>query len=129
MASEKTIVRTSNAPQPIGPYSQANVWNGLVFVAGQGPTNPATGQRSEDIESQTKQVLENIKAILEASGSSLDHALKCTCFLSDLNNFARFNSVYSTYFVANPPARTTVQAARLPGDILVEVDVIAAVKE
>lgn len=127
MSDEKRIVRTSNAPQPIGPYSQATVANGLVFVAGQGPTNPATGQRAgDDIESQTKQTLENVKSILEAAGSSLDKALRCTCYLRDLNDFGRFNAVYGTYFTNNPPARTTIQAARLPGDISVEVDVIAA---
>lgn len=128
MAEEKRIVRTNLAPQPVGPYSQATVWNGLVFVAGQGPTDPATGQRPDDIEGQTHQVLKNLRAILEAAGSSLDLTLKCTCFLRDMNDFQRFNAVYGEYFTQNPPARTTVQAARLPQDISVEIDVIAAVR-
>ena len=129
MADEKRVVRTNLAPQPVGPYSQANVFNGLVFVAGQGPTNPATGQRAgDDVESQTRQVLENIRAILEAANSSLDLALRCTCYLRDMNDFQRFNGVYATFFPQNPPTRTTIQAARLPGDIAVEIDVIAAVR-
>ena len=129
MADTKQIVRTNLAPQPVGPYSQAVVANGLVFVAGQGPTNPATGQRAgDDVESQTRQVLENLRAILEAANSSLDLALRCTCYLRDMNDFQRFNAVYATFFAQNPPARTTIQAARLPGDISVEIDVIAAVR-
>jgi len=129
VADTKQIVRTNLAPQPVGPYSQAVVANGLVFVAGQGPTNPATGQRAgDDVESQTRQVLENLRAILEAANSSLDLALRCTCYLRDMNDFQRFNAVYATFFAQNPPARTTIQAARLPGDISVEIDVIAAVR-
>ena len=128
MADEKRIVRTDLAPQPVGPYSQATVWNGLVFVAGQGPTNPATGQRVEDIEGQTHQVMRNLAAILVAADSALDLALRCTCYLRDMNDFQRFNAVYAQYFPQNPPARTTIQAGRLPGDIAVEIDIIAAVR-
>jgi len=129
MADEKRIVRTNLAPQPVGPYSQATVWNGLVFVAGQGPTDPATGQRAEDIEGQTRQVLNNLRAILEAANSSLDLALRCTCYLRDMDDFQKFNAVYAQYFPQNPPARTTIQAGRLPGDISVEIDVMAAVRQ
>ncbi|MCL4509100.1 MAG: Rid family detoxifying hydrolase [Chloroflexi bacterium] len=126
--TEKQTVKTSSAPQPIGPYSQAVVWDGLVFVSGQGPTDPITGQRPDGIEEQTHQVLKNIRAILEASNSSLDLVLKCSCFLRDMNDFAKFNAVYAMYFTGNPPARTTIQAGRLPGDIAVEIDVVAAVR-
>ena len=128
MPQEKQIVRTNRAPQPVGPYSQATVYNGLVFVAGQGPTDPATGQRAEDVEGQTHQVMKNLAAILEAANSGLDLALRCGCFLRDMDDFARFNAVYAQYFPSNPPARTTIQAGRLPGDIAVEIDVIAAVR-
>ncbi|MGI8916930.1 MAG: RidA family protein [Chloroflexota bacterium] len=128
MADEKHIVRTNLAPQPVGPYSQATVWNGMVFVAGQGPTDPATGQRADDIEGQTRQVLNNLRAILEAANSSLDLALRCTCYLRDMDDFQRFNAVYAQFFTQNPPARTTIQAGRLPGDISVEIDVMAAVR-
>lgn len=129
MADEKRIIRTNLAPQPVGPYSQATVWNGLVFVAGQGPTDPATGQRVEGIEGQTHQVMQNLRSILEAANSSLDLALKCTCYLRDMNDFQRFNAAYAEYFPHNPPARTTIQAGRLPGDISIEIDVMAAVRE
>ena len=129
MAEEKRIVRTNQAPQPVGPYSQAVVQHGLVFVAGQGPTDPATGTRVNDIEGQTHQVLKNLRAILEAANSSLDRVLRSSCFLRDMNDFQRFNAVYAEYFPHNPPARTTIQAGRLPGDISVEIDVIAAVRE
>jgi 2-iminobutanoate/2-iminopropanoate deaminase len=128
MANEKRIVRTDRAPQPVGPYSQATVWNGLVCVAGQGPTDPATGQRAGDIEGQTHQVMKNLAAILDAANSSLDLALKCTCYLRDMDDFQKFNAVYAQYFPNNPPARTTIQAGRLPGDISVEIDVMAAVR-
>ena len=128
MAGEQRIVRTSQAPQPVGPYSQAVVHHGLVFVAGQGPTDPATGKRVDDIAGQTHQVLKNLRAILEAAGSSLDLVLRSGCYLRDMNDFQQFNAVYAEYFPHNPPARTTIQAGRLPGDISVEIDVIAAVR-
>ena len=127
----KDVVRTSKAPNPIGPYSQAVRVGNLVFTAGQGPTNPATGQLvSGDIKAQARQVLENIKAILEAAGTSLDNVVKATCFLRDMNDFAAFNEVYAAYFNGDsPPARTTVQAARLPRDIAVEIDTVAVVPD
>lgn len=124
----KQIVRTDNAPKPVGPYSQAVRTGNLLFVAGQGPTNPQTGQRvQESIQAETRQVLENVKAILEAGGSSLGQVVKSTCYLADMNDFQAFNSVYAEYFPSEPPARTTIQAGRLPMDIRVEVDVIATV--
>jgi len=124
----KKTVATPNAPQAIGPYSQAVVWNGLVFLSGQIPLDPATGQLVEgDVAAQTGRVLENLKAVLEACGSSLDHALKTTVYLRDMADFQRMNEVYARYFPGNPPARSTVEAARLPRDVRVEIDLIAAV--
>ncbi|MCL5946989.1 MAG: Rid family detoxifying hydrolase [Chloroflexi bacterium] len=126
--TDKLPVHTAAAPQPIGPYSQAVVAGNLAFVSGQGPADPATGQRAEDIEAQTHQVLRNIRAILEAADSSLDLVVKTTCYLRDMNDFGRFNAVYASYFPMNPPARTTIQAGRLPGDIGIEIDAIALVR-
>ena len=123
----KEVVRTENAPKPIGPYSQAIRTGNLLFVAGQGPMNPQTGQmQRQDIQAETRQVLENVKAILEAAGASLAQVVKTTCYLADINDFQAFNAVYAQYFPTDPPARTTIQAARLPGDIRVEVEVVAA---
>lgn len=123
----KDIVRTRNAPAPIGPYSQAVKLGGLVFVAGQGGKHPVSGDIPSDVQGQSRQVMENLKAILEAAGSSMDKVVKTTCYLSDMDNFAAFNEIYGQYFASEPPARTTIQAARLPMDILVEVEVIASV--
>lgn len=124
----KQIVQTEAAPKPIGPYSQAVRAGNLVFVSGQGPIDPKTNQAvTAGIEAETRQVMENLKAILEAAGSSLDRAVKCGCFLANLDDFQAFNGVYREYFTSDPPARTTIQAARLPGGIRVEVDVIATV--
>ncbi|MCC6291593.1 MAG: RidA family protein [Bryobacterales bacterium] len=126
--SAKRIVATSAAPAAIGPYSQAVVHNGLVYVSGQIPLNPATGQVvAGDVAAQTAQVMDNLRAILEASGASLDSVLKTTVFLADLGEFAAMNEVYGRYFAANPPARATVQAARLPRDARLEIDCVAAV--
>ncbi|MGE5644676.1 MAG: RidA family protein [Acidobacteriota bacterium] len=123
----KTAISTDNAPKAIGPYSQAVVSNGLAFLSGQIPLDPATGQMAEDdIAVQTARVLDNIKAVLAASGSSLDRVLKTTVFLKDLGEFARMNEVYAKYFPKDPPARSTVEAARLPRDVRVEIDVIAS---
>ena len=125
----KTI-STENAPQAIGPYSQAVVHNGLAYLSGQIPLDPATGQLVEsDVAGQTERVLENIRAVLTAAGSSLDRVLKTTVFLRDMADFPRMNEVYARYFPANPPARSTVQAARLPRDVSVEIDCIAATGE
>src|SRR5439155_23033603 len=110
----------------MGPYSQAVVEGDLIFVAGQGPTNPQTGKRElGDVRSETKRVLENLQAILQAAGSSLDHVINCNVYLRDINDFAAMNEVYATFFSAPFPARTTIQAGALPGGIAVEIECIA----
>jgi len=124
----KRTVATDDAPKAIGPYSQAILHNGLAYLSGQIPLDPATGQLVEgDIAAQTTQVLENLKAVLEACGSGLASVLKTTVYLKDMGEFARMNEVYGKYFPANPPARSTVEAARLPRDARVEIDAIAIV--
>ena len=124
----KETVLTQHGPKPIGPYSQAIKCNGLLFVSGQIALDPKSGEFvGSDVAKQTERVLENLKAILEAGGSSLNHVVRTTVFLKDMNDFAAMNEVYGRYFTAAPPARSTVQAARLPKDALVEIDVIAAI--
>ena len=124
----KQVVATERAPKAIGPYSQAVVHNGLAYLSGQIPLDPATGQMVEgDIAVQTERVLENLKAVLEACGSSLGQVLKTTVFLKDMGEFPKMNEVYGRYFGENPPARATVEAARLPRDVRVEIEAIAAV--
>jgi 2-iminobutanoate/2-iminopropanoate deaminase len=124
----KHTIATAQAPQAIGPYSQAVVSNGLAYLSGQIPLDPATGQIVEgDIATQTERVLENLKAVLAACGSSLDQVLKTTVYLKDLGEFARMNEVYARYFPAAPPARSTVEVARLPRDARIEIDAIARV--
>jgi 2-iminobutanoate/2-iminopropanoate deaminase len=120
-------IYTKNAPDAIGPYSQATVVNGLVFTSGQIAINPATGNvEATTIEAQTEQVCTNLKNVLEASGSSLDKAVKTTCFLADMGDFASFNEIYGKYF-SNKPARSCVAVKELPKGVLVEVEVIAEV--
>jgi 2-iminobutanoate/2-iminopropanoate deaminase len=122
----KDIVLTDRGPKPIGPYSQAIKSNGFVFVSGQIALDPKTGEfAAPDIKVQTEKVFENLKGILEASGASLNHVVKTTVYLKDMNQFAAMNEVYARFFTAAPPARSTVQVARLPKDALVEIDVIA----
>jgi 2-iminobutanoate/2-iminopropanoate deaminase len=117
---------TEQAPKPIGPYSQAVIEGDVIFVAGQGCINPLTGQLElGDVRSETKRVFENLRAILQAAGSSLDHVLKCNVYLRDINDFAAMNEVYATYFTAPFPARTTIQAGALPRGIAVEIECIA----
>jgi 2-iminobutanoate/2-iminopropanoate deaminase len=124
----KHTIATEQAPQAIGPYSQAVVSNGLAYLSGQIPLDPATGQIVEgDIAAQTARVLENLKAVLAACGSSLDQVLKTTVYLKDLGEFARMNEVYARYFPAAPPARSTVEVARLPRDARIEIDAIARI--
>ncbi len=124
----KKVIATEKAPAAIGPYSQAIVSNGFVFLAGQIPLDPATGQIIEGgIAAQTERVLENVKAVLEAAGSSLANVVKTTVFLKDMSEFAKMNEVYAIYFSENAPARSTVEAARLPRNVLVEIDCIAGV--
>ena len=120
------VIATEHAPRAIGPYSQAVLANGFVFLSGQIPLDPATNQLVEgDVAVQTVRVLENLKAVLEAGGSSLEKVVKTTVFLRDMADFPRMNEVYARFFAVNPPARSTVQAARLPRDVSVEIDAIA----
>jgi 2-iminobutanoate/2-iminopropanoate deaminase len=122
----KQIIATGSAPQAIGPYSQAVVAGGFVFASGQIPIDPATGQFVEGgIVEQTEQVLRNISNLLEAAGTSLARVVKTTVFLADMNDFAAMNETYARFFGENPPARSTVQAARLPRDARVEIEVVA----
>jgi 2-iminobutanoate/2-iminopropanoate deaminase len=122
----RNAIVTDKAPQPMGPYSQAIVEGDLIFVAGQGPIDPLTGKRLlGDVGSETKRTFENLRAILQAAGSSLDHVVKCNVYLRDINDFAAMNAVYETFFTAPFPARTTIQAGALPGGIAVEIECIA----
>ena len=122
----REIVSTKDAPQAIGPYSQAIKANGLIFVSGQVAFDPVTSQIVEgDISVQTDRVLRNLSAILQAAGSGLEKAVRCGVFLKNMNDFAAMNQVYGKYFRSAPPARSTVEVARLPKDVLVEIDMIA----
>lgn len=122
----KEIINTASAPNPIGPYSQAIRANGFIFVSGQIPVQPSTGQVvAKDIRTQTHQVIENISAILKAAGSGIDRVVKTTVFLSNLDDFSRFNRIYEEYFMEAKPARATVQVARLPKEVLLEIEAIA----
>jgi 2-iminobutanoate/2-iminopropanoate deaminase len=122
----KQVVNTNKAPGAIGPYSQAIKANGFLFVSGQLPVVPATGQFAEGgIAAQTKQSLENVKAILLEAGCKLDDVVKTTVFIKNMNDFAEMNAVYAEYFVQNCPARACVEVARLPKDAIVEIEVIA----
>jgi 2-iminobutanoate/2-iminopropanoate deaminase len=122
----RKAITTSKAPKAIGPYSQAIKANGLIFVSGQVAIDPATQQVVEgDVAAQTERVMKNLSAILAASGSRMDQVLRSTVFLKSMDDFAAMNAVYAKYFSASPPARSTVEVARLPKDVLVEIDVIA----
>ncbi|MGA8029039.1 MAG: RidA family protein [Bryobacteraceae bacterium] len=123
----KEIITSDNAPKAAGPYSPAVRQNGFVFLSGQIPLDSQTGQLvTGSIEAQTERVLENLKAVLEAAGLSLDDVVKTTVFLKDMGNFARMNEVYGKYFNSRPPARSTVEVARLPRDVQIEIELIAA---
>jgi 2-iminobutanoate/2-iminopropanoate deaminase len=123
----KEIVTTDRGPKPIGPYSQAVKTSGFLFLSGQVALDPKTGDLiGTDVRQQTERVMENIKGILEAAGSNLHHVIKTTVFLKDMNDFPAMNEIYGRYFSAAPPARSTVQVARLPKDALVEIEVVAA---
>jgi len=124
----KKTLSTDRAPKAIGPYSQAVISNGLAFLSGQIPLDPATNQLIEgDIAAQTERVFENLRGVLEACGSSFARVVKTTVFLKDMGEFVKMNEVYARYFPENPPARSTVEAARLPRDVRVEIDCIAEV--
>ena len=121
----KEIILTDKAPAPIGPYSQAVRCGNLLFLSGQIPLDPASGVLAKGIAAETRQVFENLKAVLEAAGSSLAKVLKVTVYMTNLGEFAEINRVYETYFPSQPPARSTVQVAALPRGVSVEVDVVA----
>jgi len=123
----KDIVLTDKGPKPIGPYSQAVKSNGFLFASGQVALDPRNNEfLGGDIRQQTERAMENIKAVVEAAGSNLHHVVKTTVFLKDMNDFAAMNEAYGKFFPAAPPARSTVQVARLPKDALLEIEVIAA---
>lgn len=123
---EKIIISTDKAPAAIGPYSQGVRVGNMLFISGQGSVNAISGEFiNDDVKKATTQVLENIKAILEEAGCNLSHVVKTTIFLKDMNDFASMNEVYGTYFTERLPARSTIQAARLPKDMLVEIEAIA----
>jgi 2-iminobutanoate/2-iminopropanoate deaminase len=122
----REVIATDKGPKAIGPYSQAIRANGFIFISGQGAGDPVTGKIvGGGVAEQTERCLENLKAIVEAAGSSLDRAVKLSVFLKDINDFTAMNEVYARYFPKNPPARTTIEAARLPRDFKVEIDLIA----
>ena len=122
---KREVIHTNNAPGAIGPYSQGIIVGDFVYTSGQIPINPATGVMETDIKSATKQSMENVKAILEAAGTSLEKVIKTSIFLKDLNDFAVVNEIYGTYFSENPPARSCVQVAKLPKDAVIEIEAIA----
>lgn len=122
----RKTVNISKAPKPIGPYSQAVYANGTLYVSGQIPINPFTGKLIQgDIKTQTKQVLENLKTILKEVDMDLSNVVKCSIFITDMNNFALINEIYSSYFTENPPARETAQVAKLPMDVDIVISLIA----
>ena len=122
----RTSIVTDKAPRPIGPYSQAIVDGDLLFLAGQGPLDPVTGEENRgDVGEQTQRTLDNIRAILEAAGSSMDKVIRCNVYLADIRDFAAMNEVYARAFTAPYPARTTIQAGALPGGISVEIECVA----
>ena len=126
MKPMKEVITAPNAPKAMGPYSQAIRLNGMVFVSGQIPLDPQTGDLvSGSIQAQTERVLENLKAVLQGAGLTLEHVVKTSVFLKNMADFSQMNDIYGKYFSSNPPARTTVEVARLPRDVQVEMDVIA----
>ena len=121
----KKVIYTENAPKAIGPYSQAIETNGTLYISGQIPINPATGQMPEGIKEQTEQVMKNIGAILNAAGYSYSNVVKSTCLLSDMNNFQAMNEIYGEYYRENPPARAAYGVVKLPLGALIEIETIA----
>jgi 2-iminobutanoate/2-iminopropanoate deaminase len=125
----REVVLTDRGPKPIGPYSQAVRANGFLFVSGQVALDPKTAEMvgGADVSLQTERALENIKGIVEAAGSKMSHVVKVSVFLKNMSDFAAMNEIYAKYFTAAPPARSTVEVARLPKDALVEIDVVAVI--
>ncbi len=125
---ERQIISTTEAPSAIGPYSQAVQVGGMLFVSGQIPIDPASGELVQGgVEAETRQVLNNLKAILEAAGSSLEKVVKATLFIADMNQFGTINAIYAEYFQTDPPARACVEVARLPKDVQIEIEAVALV--
>ena len=125
---ERQIISTTEAPSAIGPYSQAVQVGGMLFVSGQIPIDPVSGELVQGgVEAETRQVLNNLKAILEAAGSSLEKVVKATLFIADMNQFGTINAIYAEYFQTDPPARACVEVARLPKDVQVEIEAVALV--
>ena len=121
----KQVISTSNAPAAIGPYSQAIEVNGMVYTSRQIPVNPATGEIADSIEGQARQVMENVKNLLEAAGTSMGNVVKTTVFIKDMNDFGKINEIYAEYFEGACPARSCVEVARLPKDVLMEMEAVA----
>lgn len=121
-------VKTDKAPQAIGPYSQGVQTGSLVYTSGQIPAHPASGAIAQGIEMQTRQAIENVKAVVEAAGASLSDVVKTTVFIKDMNDFAKINGIYSEYFTEPYPARSCVEVARLPKDVSIEIEAIAEIK-
>jgi 2-iminobutanoate/2-iminopropanoate deaminase len=123
----REIIKTDKAPEAIGPYSQAVKTGNLLFISGQVPINPGNGQIHADIKAQTRQSLENVKAILQAAGTSLSNVMKTTVFMKNLGDFAVMNEVYKEYFPVDPPARATIEVAAIPRGALIEIEAIAII--
>ena len=123
----KEVIKTKNAPEAIGPYSQGQKVGNLVFTSGQIPIDPATGVLKTEIKEATKQSLENVKGILEAAGSSMEKAIKVVIYIKDMKDFSKVNEVYGEYFTNNPPARSCVEVAKLPLDALIEIEAIGEI--
>lgn len=124
---QRKVISTDKAPAAIGPYSQAINFGPLVFVSGQIPVDPVSGTIPENVQDQTHQALKNVRAILQAAGGDLNNVVKTTVFIKDMNDFAKINEVYAQYFTEEPPARACVEVARLPKDVLVEIEAIAVI--
>ena len=126
--AKKKVMLTLKAPQPRGPYSQAVIHNNILYISGQGPVDPVTNKLiNGTIEQVTARTLENIKTIIVEAGVKLEDILKITCYLADMEDYRNFNNAYKDYFIKEPPARTTIQAAKLPAGIKIEIDAIAAI--
>jgi len=125
--ADKKIFLTEKAPKPVGPYSQAVIHEGIMYISGQIPLDPVSGELVRGtIEDETETAFNNLKTIIEEAGATMENVLRVSCYLADMEDFPRFNAVYATYFTDNPPARSTIQAAKLPLDVQVELDAIVA---